>query len=82
MPDSPQRFSLTPGPLCEHTACPDGYLNWDAWAREMAKTHRQQRCPRCGLWAIWVLNGSARRTMIEDGPAVAQIAQALEGRDE
>ena len=38
-----------------HTSEPRGYLHWHAWAEEMAKTHRQERCPRCGFWAIWVL---------------------------
>jgi hypothetical protein len=37
----------------EHTDCPDGYLQWHAWADEMQKTHRARCCPGCGLFAIW-----------------------------
>lgn len=33
---------------------PMGYLEWWAWARVMGKTHVQQRCRSCRLWAIWV----------------------------
>lgn len=36
-----------------HTPCPEGYLQWHAWADKMSKTHKQVRCPGCGLWAIW-----------------------------
>lgn len=38
----------------KHTLSPFPYLQWMAWAEEMAKTHDQTRCPDCGLWAIWV----------------------------
>lgn len=36
-----------------HTACPSGYVAWHEWAERMSKTHRQKRCPVCGLLAIW-----------------------------
>ena len=36
-----------------HTDAPSGYLQWHAWAERKAKTHKQERCPGCGLWAIW-----------------------------
>lgn len=46
-----------PNPKCpdadQHTPRPTGYLNWNEWAADMAKTHRQQKCPGCGLWLIW-----------------------------
>lgn len=38
----------------EHTPQPVGYLEWYEWVREMAETHRQKRCPNCGLWSVWV----------------------------
>lgn len=41
---------------CQHTPSPAGsgdYFAWYAFAERMRKTHRQVRCPRCGLWAIW-----------------------------
>lgn len=37
----------------DHAACPEGYIQWHAWAEEMAKTHRQEKCAGCGLYAIW-----------------------------
>jgi len=42
---------------CEHTPGQPrqgDYFGWYAYAERMSKTHRQQRCPTCGLWAIWV----------------------------
>ena len=37
-----------------HTKAPEGYIQWHTWAERKAKTHRQIRCPGCGLFAIWV----------------------------
>ncbi len=37
----------------DHMRGPEGYLQWNAWAEEMAKTHRQRRCAGCGLFVIW-----------------------------
>ncbi len=40
-----------------HTPCPVGpydQLRWYSWAEAMSKTHRQVRCPMCGLFVIWV----------------------------
>ncbi len=39
---------------CEHTPRPEAYLQWHSWAARMSKTHKQKRCPNCGLWAVWV----------------------------
>lgn len=39
---------------CEHTPCPSGYIQWHSWAEKMSETHRQIKCPGCGLWAVWV----------------------------
>jgi hypothetical protein len=36
-----------------HTEGPDGYSAWHDWAEEMDKTHRQELCPGCRLYAIW-----------------------------
>lgn len=38
---------------CRHTKAPIGYVAWHEWAEKKARTHRQERCPNCGLWAIW-----------------------------
>ena len=32
---------------------PTGYLAWHEWAEKKARTHRQTRCPGCGLYKIW-----------------------------
>jgi hypothetical protein len=42
-----------------HTSCPDAYLAWHDWANDKAKTHYQERCPECALWAIWVPKAKA-----------------------
>lgn len=39
---------------CRHTKSPTGYVAWHEWAEKKAKTHEQERCPNCGLWAVWV----------------------------
>ncbi len=36
-----------------HTAHPLGYIAKEEWAMRKLKTHRQERCPKCGLWKIW-----------------------------
>lgn len=36
-----------------HTPCPTGYVEWHLWAEEKSRTHKQERCPNCDLWAIW-----------------------------
>ena len=36
-----------------HLLGPSEYLERVEWAEEMRKTHRQERCPGCGLWVIW-----------------------------
>lgn len=37
----------------EHTVQPEGYVHWHLWAKEMARTHKQLKCPGCGLFEIW-----------------------------
>ncbi len=64
-----QKYPLPPKQVepiaerCNHTPCPDGvgdYFGWQEWAEQAAKTHEQIRCPRCGLWAIWLPKHEAR----------------------
>ena len=38
----------------KHTACPAGYVQWAEWADRKMLTHKQVKCPTCGLYAIWV----------------------------
>jgi Fe-S-cluster-containing hydrogenase component 2 len=51
------RALLTAKVLCQHfedhTPCPEGYIQWHAWADKMAKTHKQRKCAGCGLYTIW-----------------------------
>lgn len=37
-----------------HTEQPELYSDWQSWAIKMSKTHYQEQCPSCGLWAVWV----------------------------
>ena len=37
----------------DHTPSPKGYNQWHAWARKMSRTHKQEKCSGCGLYAIW-----------------------------
>lgn len=37
-----------------HTVHPIGYVAHAEWAEEMMKTHKQIKCPDCGLYAIWI----------------------------
>ena len=39
---------------CKHTDQPLSYIQWHCWAQKKQKTHRQYKCPHCGLWAIWL----------------------------
>jgi hypothetical protein len=36
-----------------HETGPEGYIHWHAWAEEKTKTHKQRKCPDCGLWLLW-----------------------------
>lgn len=44
----------TSGGCVPHTPAPTGYAAWHAWAGRMSRTHRQVRCPGCGLFNVWV----------------------------
>jgi hypothetical protein len=38
-------------PECNHG--PDNYVAWHEWAEKTGRTHKQTRCPVCGLFTIW-----------------------------
>lgn len=40
-----------------HTPAPERYFAWHEWAEEMSKAHRQERCPGCDLFKIWIPTG-------------------------
>lgn len=42
----------------QHTPTPSGYLSFFEWVEKQARTHRNECCPACGLWAIWVPKGT------------------------
>lgn len=48
-----RKWLLVEQPECKHTPAPKGYTSWHAWAEKQMTTHRQERCPVCGLWAMW-----------------------------
>lgn len=37
----------------KHTLAPPNYVDWHRWAECKSRTHYQQRCLGCGLWAVW-----------------------------
>ena len=51
----------------DHTPCPEGYIHWHSWAKEMSKTHRQRKCHSCGLYAIWDPKQTAIARSMEHG---------------
>ena len=46
--------------VCNHTPHPTLYHAQYEWTERAAKTHSQIRCPRCGLWAIWLPKAEAK----------------------
>lgn len=47
-----------------HTKRPKGlsYLGFFSWADEKSKTHKQTKCPGCGLYKIWVPKNENQKT--------------------
>ena len=33
---------------------PTSYPDWHEWAAKKSRTHRQEQCPTCGLYHVWV----------------------------
>ncbi len=53
----PERAMSEPSPCPNaknHSQSPELYLDWMSWAEKMSKTHKQVRCPGCGLFKMWV----------------------------
>ena len=50
-------FKFKSADLCpdkaNHADQPADYGAASEWAEKMAKTHKQERCPTCGYWALW-----------------------------
>jgi hypothetical protein len=64
--------------LANHTPMPDGYLARQERAEELMRTHRQTRCPGCGLWAIWVPKGQPATVVMQPAPELpADMPAAL-----
>ena len=36
-----------------HEASPLGYCEWHEWAKAKNRTHKNSKCPDCGLFKIW-----------------------------
>ncbi len=53
MNNSEPAAATAPEPRCKHTPSPSGYVEWHEWAEKKSKTHVQEKCPACGLWAVW-----------------------------
>lgn len=43
-----------PDAATRHTKAPHSYLAWHEWATKMGRTHRQERCPTCGFFSVWI----------------------------
>jgi len=71
--DPMKRATPRPADLCAgrhtHTVCPSEYHQWHAWAEKKMRTHRQVRCPTCGLWTIWKKKTVSRIPGQEPPPA-------------
>ncbi len=52
-PIPPKRIKQVEGE-CRHTPMPSGYIARMNWAKACGKTHRQVKCPNCGLYVVWV----------------------------
>lgn len=90
----PERYPIPPVPVvpssetCNHTATPNGYMEWHIWAEEASKTHDAVRCPHCSLYAIWMPKAEAEaweakslREAIERSDRVkAEAVQRYEAR--
>jgi hypothetical protein len=46
----------------KHTRCPKDYVAWRVWAEAKSETHRQEKCPTCGLYVIWKKNHRSAAT--------------------
>lgn len=58
-----------------HTTCPTDYVGWHEWAEKMSKTHKQEKCPHCGLLAVWV----KKRTGTPDDGLREEVADMIFG---
>ena len=63
---------------CVHTPCPEGYIQWHAWATRASKTHAQIKCQLCGLWAIWLPEAEAKVINKADRKAEKEAVQSYE----
>lgn len=62
---------------CVHTPCPEGYLQWHAWADAASKTHAQVKCPCCGRWSVWLPKAEARAVNSSDRKAANEMMAAM-----
>ena len=63
--DCPNKANHTPGP--------DAYLEWHAWATKMKQTHKQERCPQCGLYLIWTPRNGQPEDAVETLKRIKRI---------
>ncbi len=66
---------------CVHTPQPEGYNEWREFARLASRTHRQVRCPRCGLWQVWLPKAEAKAINRADDKAAREFCEAYERFD-
>jgi hypothetical protein len=49
-----------------HTQMPEDYFAWNLEAeRRSSEGQKQEQCPTCGLWAVWVADNAHRANKSE-----------------
>lgn len=77
-----EKYPIPPKPIervagvCNHTPCPEGYLQWHEWARLASKTHRQVTCPGCGSITVWLPKAIARAINLQEAREARVFAKA------
>lgn len=77
IPPKPVKFPSPVG-ACVHTPCPETYHAGYEWAEQAMKTHRQVRCPTCGLWAIWLPKAQAKHVNREWEKESRRVSRAYQ----
>ena len=62
---------------CKHTPCPKGYMAKCDWAHRMSKTHKQVKCPHCGLYAVWVPKTKRPERLDEDNGLMHNLREEV-----
>lgn len=64
---------------CHHTKCPEGYLQWHAWAEQKSKKHTCFKCLSCGKFAVWKRTSTVIKKI---STFTGNIAELVKQRDD